>query len=290
MDSNMKFSGNIDVDYDWHLTDACNFNCVYCFPQIKAKKNSPFTRKIVTKNVVAAFDNTGKSSNINMSGGEPFLFPDFINVCIGLTQKHHIGINTNLSVSAVDEFAAKIDPKKVSYIWAAVHLDERQKLKDGMKNFAKRYNLLKSKGFNISIIYVLHPSKLSTYKVELEYIKSFGIDNIMLKVFKGMYDGQEYPQSFPDSVKDEIIANSGGYQPSKTYLKGNQDFHGKLCYAGQKFFKICVDGKVERCASDSTDYGNIYDGNIRVDETPQPCRIRKVLALSQCTRFVIADK
>jgi len=145
----MKFSTHIDVEYDWHLTNFCNFNCEYCFPAIKAKKNISFSREFTTRKIIDAFNSTGLIANINMSGGEPFLFPDFINLCVGLTQRHHIGINTNLSIPIAEEFATKIDPNKVSYIWAALHLDERNKLKNGLEKYVEYFKILKEKKFRV---------------------------------------------------------------------------------------------------------------------------------------------
>jgi len=287
MEKLMNFSNKIDIEFDWHLTNACNFDCAYCFPGISSKKNKSFSRKIDIKQIIKSFDNLGLYANINMSGGEPFLFPDFINLCVGLTKKHHIGLNTNLSISLVEEFAEKININKVSYIWAAIHLDERLKIPNGMEQYAKRFKMLNRQGFNIASVYILHPSKEKVAKKEIDYIKSFGISKLYVKAFKGLFNNKIYPESYSKKMKRILIENSGGYLQNEKYLKGERNFEGLLCVAGCKFFKIWEDGLVQRCASDTKPYGNIYDGTFFRDSKPTKCVIKKVQTLSQCTRFSI---
>jgi MoaA/NifB/PqqE/SkfB family radical SAM enzyme len=222
-----------------------------------------------------------------MSGGEPFLYNNFIAFCEALTERHCIGLNTNLSTANVELFAETIKPEKVSYIWAAVHLDERLKLDKGIEKFASRYLLLCEKGFKVNAIYVLHPTKIDIFEKELLFIKNFGISSLQVKVFKGVFKGKTYPEAFPDKVRDKILRNSGGYLNNAFYLDGETNFKGVLCKAGMTFFKLFEDGKVERCASDNEDYGNLFKGTFKRDLYPLPCKRQKVKALSQCKRFII---
>ena len=115
-----------DVIADWALNKVCNFSCPYCFVPAKEKRETAKKGHDVQE-IVSAFDNSGKIWLVHMSGGEPFLHPDFIGLCKGLTEKHYISVNTNLSSSLVYDFCDHIDPEKVSFVHCSLHIIEREK-------------------------------------------------------------------------------------------------------------------------------------------------------------------
>jgi len=47
--------------------------------------------------VVRRFEELDRTCLVHMSGGEPFLFPGFVEMCAGLTRRNWISINTNLA-------------------------------------------------------------------------------------------------------------------------------------------------------------------------------------------------
>lgn len=284
----MSFSSDIDIEYDWHITNACNFNCEYCFPSIQLMKNKNTNSVPPYDLAIKAFNRSGLKANINMNGGEPFLFPDFLKLCLGLTKKHHIGINTNLSVPDVISFANNINPLRVSYIWAAIHFKERVRRLGGFDSYLKYYNLLLEKGFNIWGLYLIHPETLGNYQKEVEYLKVLGINRLKVKLFRGIYKRKRYPEAFPKSLASELEGNSGGYEYNSLYLSGKRTLRGSNCMAGYRFFKIWDDGTIHRCASDSACFGNFFSGPVRFNDGPQPCRVGRVQTLSQCMRLIVS--
>jgi organic radical activating enzyme len=86
------------IRVDWHLTNRCNFRCEYCHPQIKRVLDTGPSEPSISK-IVTAFDNLSDECDILMSGGEPFAFPMFAELCKELSVKHKIRINTNLTFS-----------------------------------------------------------------------------------------------------------------------------------------------------------------------------------------------
>ena len=61
-----------------------------------------------------------------MSGGEPFFHPDFIGLCKGLTEKHCISVNTNLSNRLVYDFCKHIDCPEGFLCALLLHITERE--------------------------------------------------------------------------------------------------------------------------------------------------------------------
>ncbi len=285
MDGQPSITSPVDAEVDWYMTDACNFDCAYCYPAVKARRRRPRLPEVSPQAVVNGFAQIGKTL-IHMTGGEPLLFPRFTSMCERLSTDHFLGVSTNLSTPEADRFAARIDPTRVAYIWAAVHLGERLKREGSMQRFEERFLLLKRRGFPIRAVYVLTPWRLARYRTDIDSLSATGVTPVLLKVFKGMHRGRSYPESFPRSAWEQIESHSGLYSHNVAYLRGQRDFRGRPCRAGFKFFKVDVDGAVQRCASDGTRYGNLFTGSLEKDTHPRPCRVRKVLALSQCHRFV----
>src|SRR5437773_10713922 len=115
-----------DWEFDWHLTNRCNFYCEYCHLQIRYVLNRKHLSEPDPELVVRRFNELGPVCLVHMSGGEPFMFPGFVELCEGLTQRHHISINTNLASQDVPEFAKRVAPEPVAKIVAAIHQPERE--------------------------------------------------------------------------------------------------------------------------------------------------------------------
>ena len=115
---------NVDVEVNWLVNDTCNFSCEYCYPG--AKKNQ-FAGLRDTQAIVDAFDRTGWRWLIYLTGGEPFLMPNFVELCQGLTQKHFVSINTNLAHRDVYRFIETVSPERMRCVHCSLHMAEREK-------------------------------------------------------------------------------------------------------------------------------------------------------------------
>src|SRR5690349_16237030 len=117
-----------ELEFDWHLTNRCNFFCEYCHPQIRFVLNRKHLNEPEPELVVRRSEEIGKTSLIHMSGGEPFMFPRFVDLCVGLTRSNYFSINSNLASEEVPEFADQVPAGRVAKIVAAIHMPERQRL------------------------------------------------------------------------------------------------------------------------------------------------------------------
>ena len=117
-----------DYFIQWHLNKKCNHQCVYCYSSNAEKKNEhPVVGKYSPYHISENFNKIGLNCSIHLAGGEPFLYPDFITLCKLLTKNHYIGMNTNLSTKNIITFADNIEPKKVLYIYASLHIVQKEK-------------------------------------------------------------------------------------------------------------------------------------------------------------------
>ncbi len=295
-----------DIEIKWHVNYRCNFRCTYCFSRPKWKKSWKLWD---IDKIVDGFNRLGLTCHIFLTGGEPFLFPNFIDLCKKLTKRHIISIVTNLSHKDVNRFIEEIDPGRVRFIICNIHLQERLRL-NLMEDYIKKYNLLKDKGFFLVADYVTYPPLIKRLARDYEFFKSKGII-VRIKIYRGPflkfsilkhprlrrlknYFTLKYPEAYTAREKaiihkhiDESLGDQemgippdahklGGRFPNrileKCYLDGVPTFKGNECTAGSEFMKMDPQGKVNICYSGKDHcLGNMFEGEIKLLDKPIIC-------------------
>ena len=175
-----------DLEIAWETTQKCNFSCPYCW--LQDKNRSEFHTDISDIDKLSSMlDNLHLKILIHMSGGEPFLFQNYIYLCKKLTKKHIISVDTNLSTNNVYEFADTINPEKVLFIRASFQVKEWTK-KRNIQNFIDRFNYLQDRKFYCFATYLMYPSVINKFEKYYHLFKSNGIV-LRPKVFWGYYWG-----------------------------------------------------------------------------------------------------
>jgi MoaA/NifB/PqqE/SkfB family radical SAM enzyme len=271
---------------DWHLTNRCNFYCNYCHPQIRKVLNDGIQESSHAA-ISDAFDKLADECEILMSGGEPFAFPDFSELCVRLAKRHKISINTNLSLTdEVDKFSRLVTPDRVLEIIAAIHIEERERLGHSLEQFAKNYHLLRIAGFKISALYVMFPPLITRSIHDFERLSKLGINNIQAKVFKGAFRGVRYPDGYTQADREVIFQLSGSYPNNEDYMQGQMNFKGRECAAGRLSVKVNINGSIQRCATVKIPMGNLFNNEIELYSMDRPCTAHRVLALSECKQLL----
>jgi MoaA/NifB/PqqE/SkfB family radical SAM enzyme len=279
----MKF----DVIADWTLNKFCNFSCPYCYVPIKDRRDIAYKGNDIQR-TINSFNNSGKTWLIHMSGGEPFYHPDFIDLCKGLTEKHYISLNTNISNRLVYDFCQNIDPKKVSFVHCSLHIIERENQRL-VNDFMEKVRALEQATFHVFITQVMWPPIVDGFTQTFEFFKKNGM-LVRPKLFKGNYRQKDYPQSYSERQKSTILhlmklieeADSrpvkakGHINPDldRLWIDGYVSFRNLPCLAGERFVAIDYNGNIKRCLSDPTNLGNIYQGEFRLFEEAHRCKAR----------------
>ena len=236
-----------------HLVTSyqCNLECNYCIAGIR------YVSEIFTKTYpinISALINTLNDSNkiyrFDFTGGEPFLVSNMVELCIELTKKHFIAINTNLTSKKVKEFAEKINPERVLFINASCHIKELERT-NLLSRYIHNFLLCKNRGFNIGAIEVGYPPLLKEVD---KYKKKFlekGID-LTFSPYQGNYKGKFYPDSY--SEKELKIFGLTEKDINQFYQ------YGKLCNAGYNVGIIHPNGDIRYCFYVNKSFGNIYEG------------------------------
>jgi len=256
-----------NIFFTWDIHYACNYNCTYCFlnfePQtknIKAIYLKPEQWLKIWKNI---FKNYG-SCHILVTGGEPFTYPNFIDLISELSKLHTFEFSTNLSFD-IEEFIRKVDYTRIK-INASFHPEFVE-----IEEFIDKIKLLKEKNFETShVVIVAYPpllNKICKYKERFEIEKI----RIIIYPYRGPYLERKFPQDYSDSEK-EILKKVGLSWTEKNEKlfdtlveKKEKNKQKVLCRMGQMYAKIIPDGNVYRCcAAVGKDWG--YIGNILKDE------------------------
>lgn len=275
-----------DIEADWHLLNTCNYRCSYCFfaPETLGAKLTTYAD---TNTWGSSFDRTGKTWLVHLTGGEPGIYPRFVELCRSLTRRHLISLNSNLTHSSFFQFARSIDPQRVSFINAGLHLKEREERGD-ITRFIDHATLLQDSGFRLLISIVATPEALLRFEEAAERLRPANLFPIP-KLFRGTFNGKLYPEAYSDNERKafrnyasqardfyENINKRWSGQPSidilndDRYLEGLPNYNGRMCSAGSRFVQIYPNGDVFRCGG--LDFqGNLLAGTVAFRLGAEPC-------------------
>ncbi len=168
---------------NWKMFRNCNYNCSYCHGRTSGSVNECLSIEKITE----ILSMLGKQWVLKMTGGEPFLHPNFIELCQTVTRTNTITVDTNLSIDKkVKDFAENIDPDKVRDVHAALHIEERER-RGEVEAFIENVLLLKKSNFRVLVNYVFLPALTKRFQTDYQYFKSRGII-VYPKIFTGTYN------------------------------------------------------------------------------------------------------
>jgi len=259
------------MEYDawisWGVTLKCNFHCDYCIISSIIESNEKI-KEIDVEKLLRTLDNTKKTFLITLSGGEPFLVPNFTDACKRITEKHFITLNTNLTSDRIKDFAEKIDPKRVKYIVASFHLKELERT-NLVGKYVSNLDILRKKGFNVLVQEVGYPPYIKELIFYKDLFRKMGVV-LTFQKFIGELDGKKYPEAYTD---EEI--ETFGMKDEKG--EGFNDFfqNGQICNAGYNACVAYQRGDIHPCfqfnkEDDKTKIGNLYK-EIRFNDDMMKC-------------------
>ena len=275
--------------FTWDIHYACNFKCTYCFfcdswEEQKKKNRYPGLER--WKQIWDDIYKKYGGGHIHISGGEPFCYPDIIEITKHLIKNFTVEFDTNLSWD-VDKFMSEIRPGKVKFAASFhPHLVKIKKLKDA--------------GYDFGINYVAYPTQLEKMPYYKQKISQLHVSFDVMP-FRGKYQGKEYPISYTEEEKrliESVDKNTASrmleaYSPNKKkkqkkkkikveeaiyndptahFAKTNKNYH-KLCRMGQMYTKILSNGDAYRCCLQKPEglLGNLIDGTFKFYEEPKIC-------------------
>lgn len=271
----------------WWMIRRCNFNCSYCFQKEvneygQAEEHT--CGKYSAQHIAERFDETGKVWYIYMTGGEPLLYPDFVELARKITRRHYISVSTNLSTPNVYELAEAVDSGRIYRINASVHIQEQEKIKDGVKEYLRKFLHFQERGFNIHLVYLTYPPLLGRIEEDVKRFRGEGVKQIKIKMFQGKYEGRHYPRDYSNEER-EFIKGLGLDNYEQEILACRVSFLGRKCRAGHRAFNMDMWGNVTRCSTLNDEYGNLFEGTFRPGGSSRRCSAKKCACTYQGINF-----
>ncbi len=247
------------------LTMRCNLGCSYCLNNIEQSNEFSRTRfkELSGKQWVEALNRLVSRDElpVTLSGGEPFLHPDFIYIINNLKSDLKIDILTNLyNDNLVEKFLSQVNPARLKRDapYASIRVSYHPEQMDADK-LIKNVKKLQDAGFSIGIWAVQYPSSEQLQAItQMQFrCREAGID-FRLKDFTGTYLNQLYGDysKYPGSTLSEQLKNC-------------------LCKTSELL--IGSDGNVYRCHRDlfaeENPIGNLLDDNFEIKDEFRECSL-----------------
>ncbi|MBU1998937.1 MAG: radical SAM protein, partial [Candidatus Omnitrophica bacterium] len=254
------------IYFTWDIHYKCNFRCPYCWFYEKwipeGNRNVHLSPQEWVKHWMRIYDKYGQI-HIEITGGEPFIYPNFIEIVKQLSKIHTIKITTNMS-GDIATFVKEIDPNRV-------HLDLNfHPLFADVDDLIKKAILLKKAGFKAGVCYLAYPPQMKQIGGFKRIFEDSGI-NFALAAFWGEYAGKRYPESYTQQEIDLIRPFLGDIDRITYHLKSESP-KGKLCNAGYKYAIVQADGNIVRCGQLADNFiGSIFKEDFQLFNEPLPC-------------------
>jgi MoaA/NifB/PqqE/SkfB family radical SAM enzyme len=262
----------------WNINNNCNMKCHYCNVPYSATDT---TSALCIDEMGSAFNELPYEILLLISGGEPFIFKNFIELLKQITRKHYVNINTNMVSDTLYDFGNSIDPEKVTGIHCSVHIEERLKRVGGIEDFVKKYLFLKSKGFRIFASYVAHPRLLDNIDSHFSLLKSNGIDKITSKLFIGTFEGKHYPAAYT-AGELALLKKHNEIIVDVDFCNLPESFTKRKCGSGSNYYYMDPDGNLFPCLSLKTPLGNLFQGTMKESPEIFYCPVKSSMCNFEC--------
>lgn len=256
------------ISFTWNIHFACNYRCPYCWFDENwhhlAKFNTIFGVREIARCWNRVYRKYG-SAHIDILGGEPFLYPNFVDIIKELSRRHSISVSTNLT-TGVKRFIKEVNSANVR-ITASFH-----PIFADTELFIKKVSLFRDSKFDINISYLAYPLHLKLLQYYKKIFDSAGF-SIGLNTFWGKYNGMDYPQSYTKEEKELMRPYLGDRSGRSFQVEPKEIKKDSLCRAGQIYAVIQTDGRVQRCGMDSFEgsLGNIFNKDFKLLDEPLTC-------------------
>ncbi len=281
----------------WEATRQCNLHCAHCG---SPSEDSDHTQELTTEEIIGAFEqiahdfNMSKFRHINITGGEPFVRSDLLDV---LEKISHYTFYRNTDIQTNGIFIANnpkvLDElKKVGVTGIGVSIDGFEKTHDEFRclegaflKSVKAARLAVEKGYVVTVSIVANSKNVLEIPDFFEFVKK----EIRPRVFRIMtidpigrvdFDSEymlsaEQLRDVITFLKNEYHKSAPMYSDTSTTMVelGCGGWFGKElegmfrpmifhCIAGINNLGILFDGKLASCSNISRDF---IEGDLRTD-------------------------
>ncbi|MEW5848329.1 MAG: radical SAM protein [Myxococcota bacterium] len=254
----------------WNMNTTCNYRCSYCTQRFLDDRGR-WARDV--PRFLEAFARLPGRWEIKLSGGEPFVHPDFLVVVRGLRELGFlISVVTNFSASQETLLGfLEAAGDQLGVMSCSLHL-EYVDTEEALERFITHARFVKERlprGASLCVTCVATETNLLRLSALKERMASAGL------TFKVQ----------PEKQGRDVVAYSEGQLAQLVQLGGHNltgyvapDFGGRPCWSGARYFILDDRGNAYRCYPArryrTESLGNMLDGTFRLREAATPCLYR----------------
>jgi radical SAM protein with 4Fe4S-binding SPASM domain len=284
----------------WEATRRCNLRCLHCGSPTEEVNNAD---ELITQEIIGAFDEIARDfdmsrfRHINITGGEPFVRGDLIDVLQSISRwpfYRNIDIQTN-GVFIADNPDVLKELKGVGVTGLGVSIDGFEATHDSLRGtpgtWKKAVNaarLAVEAGYVVTVSFVVHAKNIHKFPSFYQFVR----DKIKPRVFRVMFIDEQgrarenndlllssaQVREVIDFLKWEYERSCSNYSdPSATMVELGcggwlgTELEGRVrpfifhCIAGLNNLGILYDGKLGSCSNISRDFiqGDLRSENIK---------------------------
>lgn len=254
-----KYPTYIGID----ITNRCNYQCAYCI--VDGGKSD---KELSTQQLYTLLDEAYSLGvrHLGISGGEPFIYPKFINILDSCLKRFGVNVVTNGSL--IDNDLAKTLGHlsyesnlsvRVSLDGASADVHEIFRDKGTYKTaISAIQNLLKYE-VPVGVYTVLHKKNLSKFYEFLGFMRSMGVNIVRVLPLFPMGRGTELMPYIlnkqewwdllksKDSLEKEFMIRILAESPLDFLASSSHNIKAKPCLAGYLYLGIAPNGDVFPC-------------------------------------------
>lgn len=259
------------------ITQNCNQECSFCFKACSYNKKYKDLPTSTWRKIVKQLADFGVE-NLNFTGGEVFLYKDFLSLVDYSKSKgiKKVVVNTNGTLSLLDKNLKNID----SLVFSVHGLKTKHDLIVGRKgafdSLLKNIKIAKKNKVNAAINVVVTPDNISSLDDVLDYFKKFKLQFYSFNLAGDINGETKITELFfkkyslflkraEKSVGDKILLRHG---MQNIAIKDKDFFEAKIplphCAAGKYKLLVNYQGDVFPCSFFQT--RDFYCGNILKDD------------------------
>jgi MoaA/NifB/PqqE/SkfB family radical SAM enzyme len=255
----------------WNMNTLCNYRCSYCTQRFLDD------RKRWAKDLPAFLDTfgqlpaqTGVPWEIKLSGGEPFLHPEFVDVVRALASRGlYISVVTNFSQEALIEPFIEAAGGYLRVISCSLHLEFADV--DAFVARAREVQRRVASNPSSSLVVTCVATRENLPKL-LSLHDRFADAGVRFKV---QPEKQDREIVVYDDASTAVLYRLGGHNGTGHIA---HDFGGQPCWSGARYFIVDDRGDAFRCYPArryrAEFLGNVALGTLRLYDAAKPCLYR----------------
>ncbi len=268
-----------EFGFQWHITDFCNLRCKHCYQErFDEEKELSFEKmKFIIDKISDSL--TDRKISVNITGGEPFLRKDILEIISYINQKENskeINIITNGTILTEDLVKDLNKIKKFKYLKVSIESYDQEKndFIRGKGNFKKVIENIKLfRGLSNKKIIIMITLTSFNYKDLIsffEFSKTLNVHGVILERFvpigrgRKIFDLYLKKDEWKETLREIIYFLDMNLTPKELLpykafwidLEKNM-IKGAICNLGDESMAIMPDGTIFPCRRLPISYGNV---------------------------------